>query len=114
VGTDDNSPIKTSGGSPIYGRMVPGSIWQQFMNAALRNKPVEQFGKFEPLGTPPDEGLFDATASENPDEEDDNGGSRHRRRDEFRGQDQCDFVACDDDGNPIGGRRNRNNDSGDN
>jgi membrane peptidoglycan carboxypeptidase len=53
VGTDDNSPIKNSAGRPIYGRMVAGNIWQQFMNSALRGKPVEQFAPFEPIGTPP-------------------------------------------------------------
>jgi membrane peptidoglycan carboxypeptidase len=109
VGTDDNSPIKTSGGSPIYGRMVPGSIWQQFMNAALRNRPVEQFSRFDPLGTPPDEGSTDASASDDPDSED---GDRRNRDDLFGGQDPCDFVSCDDDGNPIGLGRRGNRDSG--
>jgi membrane peptidoglycan carboxypeptidase len=52
VGTDDNSPIKTSSGSPIYGRGVPGQIWQRYMNSALRNEPVEQFSDFKALGTP--------------------------------------------------------------
>ncbi|GLZ54959.1 transglycosylase domain-containing protein [Actinomycetospora sp. NBRC 106378] len=52
VGTDDNSPIKTSGGAPIYGRGVPGQIWQKFMNQALRNEPVEQFSDFKAIGTP--------------------------------------------------------------
>ncbi|HEX4247214.1 MAG TPA: transglycosylase domain-containing protein [Pseudonocardia sp.] len=110
VGTDYNSPIKTSGGSPIYGRMVPGTIWQQFMNAALRNKPVEQFSTFEPLGTPPDESFSDQSSSDDPNSED---GDHHRHRDDlFGGQDPCDFVSCDDNGNPIGlggGRRGDSN-----
>ena len=116
VGTDDNSPIKTSGGSPIYGRMVPGSIWQQFMNAALRNKPVEQFSNFEALGTPPDEGFFDSSSSDDPNSDNSDNRSRRNRSDLFGGQDPCDFVACDDNGNPIGGlgggRRGRNDTSG--
>jgi membrane peptidoglycan carboxypeptidase len=109
VGTDDNSPIKTSAGSPIYGRMVPGSIWQQFMNTALRGKPKEQFSKFVPLGTPPDDS--EATETDDPDDED--GHHRHRRHrgDDADDESQCDFVACDDDGNPIG--RNRGGDGGD-
>ncbi|MCF7551965.1 transglycosylase domain-containing protein [Pseudonocardia sp. WMMC193] len=53
VGTDDNSPIKNSAGRPIYGRMLPGSIWQEFMTTALRGTPTEQFSKFTPLGQAP-------------------------------------------------------------
>ena len=53
VGTDDNSPIKTSNNKPIYGRGVPGQIWQRFMNQALRNEPVQKFSNFDPIGTPP-------------------------------------------------------------
>ena len=53
VGTDDNSPIKNSAGRPIYGRMLPGSIWQEYMTAALRGTPTEQFSKFTPLGQAP-------------------------------------------------------------
>jgi membrane peptidoglycan carboxypeptidase len=115
VGTDDNSPIKTSAGSPIYGRMVPGSIWQQFMNAALRTKPVEQFSRFVALGTPPDEEFSDLSSTEDPNGLDGDRASRRRNFDVFGGQNPCDFVACDDNGNPIGfggARRNRNNDSG--
>ncbi|HEY0576450.1 MAG TPA: transglycosylase domain-containing protein [Pseudonocardia sp.] len=107
VGTDDNSPIKTSGGSPIYGRMVPGSIWQQFMTAALRGKPKEQFGKFDPLGTPPGDQFTDATSSENPDSSDSNSSDRRNRDNLFGGQDPCDFVSCDDNGNPLGGLSGR-------
>ena len=53
VGTDDNSPIKTSAGKPIYGRGVPGQIWQRFMNSALRDDPVEKFSDFKAIGAPP-------------------------------------------------------------
>jgi membrane peptidoglycan carboxypeptidase len=108
VGTDDNSPIKTSAGRPIYGRMVPGTIWQQFMNAALRNKPVEQFSTFVPLGTPPNEGSTDASSSNDPNS-DNNGDNGSSRNDLFGGQDPCDFVACDDNGDPIGGLSRRHN-----
>jgi hypothetical protein len=99
--------------------MVPGSIWQQFMNTALRAKPVEQFSKFVPLGTPPDSEFSDASSSEDPDSEDGDRGSRRHRDDFFGGQDACDFVACDSDGNPVGGlggngRRGRDSDFGDN
>jgi membrane peptidoglycan carboxypeptidase len=53
VGTDDNTPIKNGDGRPIYGRGVPGQIWQGYMNDALRGDPVEQFSDFRPIGTPP-------------------------------------------------------------
>jgi membrane peptidoglycan carboxypeptidase len=53
IGTDDNTPIKNSGGRPIYGRGVPGQIWQAFMNDALRGDPVQQFSEFRPIGAPP-------------------------------------------------------------
>ena len=68
VGTDDNSPIKTSAGRPIYGRMVPGSIWQQFMNAALAPTKSEQFPPFQPIG---DDG-------DHSDDNDDDGHHHHR------------------------------------
>ncbi len=53
VGTDDNSPIKNASGRPIYGRMLPGSIWQAYMNAALRGTPKQQFSRFVPIGQAP-------------------------------------------------------------
>jgi membrane peptidoglycan carboxypeptidase len=33
--------------------MLPGSIWQTYMNAAVRGTPAEQFSPFVPLGVPP-------------------------------------------------------------
>ncbi|HEY2206372.1 MAG TPA: transglycosylase domain-containing protein [Pseudonocardia sp.] len=115
VGTDDNSPIKTSAGRPIYGRMVAGQIWQQFMSNSLRGKPKEQFSPFEPIGSAPREGA-DATDSDDPDSGDGDGDRRDRRNrdrdgDSVNGQDICGFVACDQDGNPIGraGQNNRDN-----
>jgi membrane peptidoglycan carboxypeptidase len=53
VGSDLSDPIKNSAGRPIFGRMLPGSIWQQFMNEALRGTPNEQFSPFVPMGVPP-------------------------------------------------------------
>jgi membrane peptidoglycan carboxypeptidase len=53
VGSDFSDPIKNSAGSPIFGRMLPGSIWQEFMNSALRGTPKEQFSKFVPMGVAP-------------------------------------------------------------
>jgi membrane peptidoglycan carboxypeptidase len=53
VGSEKSDAIKNSAGRPIYGRMLPGSIWQRVMNAALKDQPVEQFSDFVPMGTPP-------------------------------------------------------------
>lgn len=53
VGTDDNSPIQNADDAPIYGRGVPGEIWQTFMNDAMRDERTEQFSDFRPIGTPP-------------------------------------------------------------
>jgi membrane peptidoglycan carboxypeptidase len=39
-----------NGGSPMYGRMEPGHIYQDFMNNYLQGMPYADFGPFEPLG----------------------------------------------------------------
>jgi membrane peptidoglycan carboxypeptidase len=72
VGTNDNSPIKTSAGRPIYGRMVPGSIWQQFMNTALASTRPAQFSQFQPLG--------DEEGNYGDDDDDGHDGHHHRHR----------------------------------
>jgi membrane peptidoglycan carboxypeptidase len=41
IGTDLRDPIRTSGGSIIYGSGLPGDIWQQFMNTVLEGTPEE-------------------------------------------------------------------------
>lgn len=53
VGSDRSDAIKDSRGRAIYGRMLPGSIWQKFMNAALSGEDIEQFSPFEAMGDPP-------------------------------------------------------------
>ncbi|MDQ3664606.1 MAG: penicillin-binding protein, partial [Actinomycetota bacterium] len=55
VGTDNNDPLKDSRGAAIFGRMLPGKIWQQVMSAAFRNIPrdQDQFEKFVPIGIGP-------------------------------------------------------------
>ncbi|MBO0850706.1 MAG: penicillin-binding protein, partial [Pseudonocardia sp.] len=53
IGTDQNSPIKNSKGAPIYGNMLPGSIWKSFMSDATRERSGGSFGPFKAIGTPP-------------------------------------------------------------
>jgi membrane peptidoglycan carboxypeptidase len=116
VGTDDNSPIKTTGGSPIYGRMVPGSIWQQFMNLALRNQPAQQFEKFVPLGKAPRESDDSSGSSESGNSDDSDDESSDRRD---RDSENCDDddSSCDDSGDSRSDDRHRDrgddSDSGD-
>lgn len=53
VGTDTSAPIRDGGGKPIFGRTVPGPIWQTYMNSALQGTSEEQFSTFVPMGEPP-------------------------------------------------------------
>ncbi|WP_300011970.1 transglycosylase domain-containing protein [Pseudonocardia sp.] len=53
LGTDRNEPLVNAAGRPVYGSMIPGPIWQQYMNAALDGEPVERFPDFEPIGRGP-------------------------------------------------------------
>ena len=51
VGSDKSDPIRTRAGSVVYGRTLPGPIWEAFMNAALKGAPDEDFSPYEPMGT---------------------------------------------------------------
>ncbi|MGQ0479910.1 MAG: transglycosylase domain-containing protein [Pseudonocardia sp.] len=53
IGTDQNSPIRTSRGTPITGASLPGTIWKTFMNDATETRPEESFASFKPIGPPP-------------------------------------------------------------
>ena len=55
MGTDMNSPIRTSGGTPVEGKSLPGEVWQEFMADAHDDAPVAQFAPFRPIGEPPRE-----------------------------------------------------------
>ncbi len=106
VGTDDNSPINTAGGRPIYGRMLPGAMWQQFMSGALRGKPREPFSTLVPLGEPTYSDEY-ASQTQDPDSQSsDSGHGRKHNRDQGY---ECGVdVVCDEYGDPIRGKRNRN------
>jgi membrane peptidoglycan carboxypeptidase len=68
VGTDDNTPIRTSDGRPVYGHGLPSEIWKSFMDEALEDKPKQTFGPFTPVaGTDPgDTAIHDDTSSSTP------------------------------------------------
>jgi membrane peptidoglycan carboxypeptidase len=55
MGSDELAPIRTTGGSPIYGSGLPGAIWQAFMNRVLDGTPEEDL---------PDEPLIDSDTGE--------------------------------------------------
>jgi membrane peptidoglycan carboxypeptidase len=50
VGTDKSDPIRTRSGSVVYGRTLPGPIWEAFMNAALKGADRDDFSPYEPMG----------------------------------------------------------------
>ena len=109
VGTDDNSPIKNAQGRPIYGRMLPGSIWQQFMIAALKGTPVEQFSKFTPLGQAP---VAD-TAGDGQDQPDQQKGQDQQQGQNQQGQNQQQQGQAQNGGNGNNGS-GQNQDNGGN
>jgi membrane peptidoglycan carboxypeptidase len=53
VGDPANTAIKTANGRDIFGRGLPGLIWQRFMNAYLMNTPLETFPSFTLIGPAP-------------------------------------------------------------
>jgi membrane peptidoglycan carboxypeptidase len=108
VGTDFSEPIKNSAGRPVYGRMLPGSIWQTYMGDALRGEKTEQFSRFVPMGDPPVSEFFDEDGSDSGEdsEESEDGESRD-------GEDKKDRTS-DGNGNKDGtGNRKKNGGSGD-
>jgi membrane peptidoglycan carboxypeptidase len=60
VGTDNSDAVKTKDGRNVFGRMLPGSIWQSYMKAALKGTPKEDFSELVPMGTPPTDDQGDA------------------------------------------------------
>jgi membrane peptidoglycan carboxypeptidase len=99
VGTDAGEAIEDANGRAIYGRMVPGGIWQQYMNAALQGEPVERFSPFDPIGQAPFAENVDAEGNDVVERED-------------QGQDDGGDDGDRDNGNGNDG--DRNGDGGDN
>jgi membrane peptidoglycan carboxypeptidase len=112
VGTDQSDPIKNSAGRPVFGRMLPGSIWQAFMTGALRGTPAEQFSAFVPLGTPP--GLATDESAGSDDEDSDKKSDDDEKKDDDSDSDSSDSDRGSDrsgDSDNSGDSR-RNSDSG--
>ena len=86
IGSDDNTPIKTAGGAPIFGRMLPGQIWQRFMSGAMRTQPVESFSPFVPLGAPPADRRRPSRASPDEDDSDSSDSDSSDSQDSERGR----------------------------
>ncbi|HSK57449.1 MAG TPA: transglycosylase domain-containing protein, partial [Actinomycetospora sp.] len=64
VGTDDNTPIRTSDGRPVYGHGLPSEIWKTFMDDALEDAPKQTFGAFTPVaGSDPGDTARDESPS---------------------------------------------------
>lgn len=51
VGDPANAPIENASGQDIMGRMLPGAIWKDFMDAYLEGKPRERFPPYEAIGS---------------------------------------------------------------
>jgi membrane peptidoglycan carboxypeptidase len=63
VGDPANSAIKDARGADIFGRGLPGQIWQRFMNAYLQGTPLETFPPFKLIGPPPPQQAESAQSS---------------------------------------------------
>ncbi|MFN2477725.1 MAG: transglycosylase domain-containing protein [Pseudonocardiaceae bacterium] len=50
VGDPANTALKNSSGGDVFGRGVPGAIWQRFMNSYLMGAPMEVFAPFKLIG----------------------------------------------------------------
>jgi membrane peptidoglycan carboxypeptidase len=52
LGTDDNTALRGADGT-VLDSTVPAKAWQKFMTEYLKDKPVEQFPPFVPIGKAP-------------------------------------------------------------
>jgi membrane peptidoglycan carboxypeptidase len=53
IGDPANSAIRNANGADIFGRGLPGAIWQHFMNSYLQGTPRQAFPPFELIGPRP-------------------------------------------------------------
>ncbi len=127
VGDPANSAIKNSSGGDIFGRGLPGSIWQRFMNSYLARTPLETFPAFTLIGpaappvadqltprTPPKREPRTATPSAPPDpnvEEFLRPTSEPSEKPAKPQRNRC-FPFCDDSEPGDDGERSRGDDRG--
>jgi membrane peptidoglycan carboxypeptidase len=111
VGTDTSEPIKNAQGRPVFGRMLPGSIWQTYMNGAVRGKTAEQFSPFVPLGVPP--GLVPDGQTGDSKDSGDNSDKKHDDNSDKKHDDSNKKhdgnSDSNSDSNSSGSRRDRSN-----
>ena len=119
VGTDASDPIKNAQGRPVYGRMLPGSIWQTYMNSALRGAPAEPFSSFSALGVAPGAALPDAADEDNSDgsddesdKSDDDSDSKKDKKKRDRDSDGSSDGSGDGSGGDSGGSGGGGSDDG--
>jgi membrane peptidoglycan carboxypeptidase len=114
VGTDTSEPIKNAQGRPVFGRMLPGSIWQGYMNAATRGTPVDQFSPFVPLGTPPAAPVVDGSGDGNEsDKSGDNSDDSDKKRDKDKKDKHHDDSSSSDGSDSSSGDGSNSSDSRD-
>jgi membrane peptidoglycan carboxypeptidase len=66
IGTDQNTPIKTSKSVPISGGTLPATIWKTYMFDATKEQTAQSFGPFKAIGAPPAvAGPYDGFAASN-------------------------------------------------
>jgi len=110
VGTDNNEPIKTADGRDVFGKLLPGAIWQDYMKDALKDTPKEEFSEFEPIGKPPSGSGYGAPAGD-----DDDGDDGDEKNDDDEHNDDGDNDdEHNDDGGGDGDNGNNDDDDGDN
>ncbi|MCO1660322.1 transglycosylase domain-containing protein [Pseudonocardia humida] len=118
VGTDASDAIKDAAGRNVFGRMLPGAIWQSYMREALEGTKKEEFSEFEPIGEAPgsnqvesDDGQDDD--GDNDDEHNDDGDNDDEHNDDNGDGDNGDGDGDNGDGDNDGDNGDGNND-GDN
>jgi membrane peptidoglycan carboxypeptidase len=110
VGTDLSDAVKTKDGKNVFGRMLPGSIWQSFMKAALKGTPKEQFSDLVQMGTT----LADTAPQDDQNGQDgqdgqDNGDDHHDDGDHNNGDNHNGDNNNNDNGNNNDNNNNDNN-----
>ena len=98
VGSDASDSIRDASGRPIFGRMVPGSIWKEYMSSALRGTSAEAFSTFVPLGLAPSASDSDDEDSDSSDEDKDDKDDEDKDNDK---KDKKDKSDDDEDSNNL-------------